>query len=219
MIERKDIQGTIVFIDHDYGEIHFSDRSNVITLPSDGGHLYGLDDLFSESTFGTFIVPGRMANEGCAGERTTVKEPEPEPEQSPKYVADEAFYNSIDTSVVRNFMGNRFERYESMDGTASYDEVLASGNDRMIADKIVNTNYADIMLHITPKKLVDKGQILENIECGEDILDNLLTYGLLKENSKGELYFTFKGLVVRRCLESACSIELVRTQFSTEVAC
>lgn len=208
MIERKEIQGTVVFIDHDYGEIHFSDKSNIIKLPSVGGQLYGLDDLFSESTFGTFIVPGRIASEGCADERITVKEPEPE--QSPKYVADESFYNSIDTSVVRNFMGNRFEGYKPMDKAVSYDEVLASGNDRMIADKIINTNYADIMLYITPKKLVDKGQILENIECGEDILDNLLTHGLLKENYKGELYFTFKGLVVRQNLENACNIENVQ---------
>ncbi|MCG7847785.1 MAG: hypothetical protein MIO93_01210 [ANME-2 cluster archaeon] len=208
MIERKDIQGTIVFIDHDNGEIHFSDRSNIIKLPSVDGQLYGLDDLFSESTFETFIVPSSMAGEGCADERITVKEPEPE--QSPKYVADETFYNSIDTSVVRNFMGNRFESYKPMDKAAGYDEVLASENDRMIAENIVNTTYADVLLYITSKKLIDKGQILENIECGEDILDNLLTHGLLKENYKGELYFTFKGLVVRRNLESACSIENVQ---------
>lgn len=211
MIERKDIQGTIVFIDHDNGEIHFSDKSNVIKLPSFGRQLDGLDDSFSESLFGTFMVPGKMSGQGHTDEHVTVEElkpePEPESEHSPKYVADEVFYNSIDTSVVRNFMGNRFEGYEPMDGTASYDEVLASGNDRIIADGIVNTTYADILLYITPKKLLDKGQILENVECSEDILDDLLTHGLLKENHKGELYFTFKGLVVRRDLESTCCVE------------
>ncbi|MCL7474789.1 MAG: hypothetical protein M8352_01945 [ANME-2 cluster archaeon] len=205
MIERKDIQGIIVFIDHDNGEIHFSDKSNVITLPAFGGQLHGINNLFSESPFGTFIVPGRMGSEGRADEHIRAKEPEPEP--SPKYVADEAFYNSIDTSVVRNFMGNRFEDHEPITMSAGYDEVLASGNDRMIADNIANTTYADILLYITPKKLVDKRQLLENLECSQDILDNLLIHGLLKENHRGELYFTFKGLVVRRDLESTCYVE------------
>lgn len=207
MIERKDIQGTVIFVDHDNGEIHFSDRTNVIKLPSFGGQLHGLNDVFSESPFGTFIVPG-MAVDGCTDECTdeciTAKDPEPE---QAEYVADETFFNSIDTSVVRNFMGNRFEAYGPINKTAGYDEVLASGNERVIAENIINTTYADVLLYITPKKLVDKKQLLENIECSQNILDDLLIHGLLKENHKGELYFTFKGLVVRHDLETTCCVE------------
>ncbi|MDF1556805.1 MAG: hypothetical protein P1P80_01290 [ANME-2 cluster archaeon] len=206
MIERKEIQGTVVFIDHDNGEIHFSDTSNVIRLSSTGRLIHESENLFHESPFNAFGIPVTSL-ENDAGEHFSQEDTE----HTPQYEADNVFYNAIDNSLIKNFMGSRFEDSEQFEMDASYDVVLASENAQMIADNIVNTIYAEVLMYLTPKKLIDKSHILENIECTQDMLDDLLTHGFLKENYKGELYFTFKGLLVRRGLEKTCCIENIHT--------
>lgn len=190
MIERREIRGNTIFIDHERGEIHFSEKSSIICLKSVFGKYNNGEEIFPESLFGEFRIPLNGGN----GQTIEQKE---NPPVKPDYKPDELFCNSIDNKSLKNIMGKQLKPSKTDDVQMSYDEILSSDDIPLIVDCIVNSPYADVLLHISPKKLVSKDQLQQEMEGNRGVLDELISYGLLKENQKSELFFTFKGLVVR----------------------
>lgn len=198
MIERKDIQGATIFIDHNRGEIHFSDKSHVIMFTSNFGMNHAASDFFSDTPFGTFSVPGTITGQECMNEPAAV---EPEQEMAQQYEPDNVFCNAIDNTTMRNVIKNSIGTPGSHEMPGSYDELLASDDIRMIVHNITDLPHADVLLYLTPKVLITKERLLNDTSYSESVVEDLITCGFLKENNNGELYFTFKGLVVRSDLE------------------
>lgn len=209
MIERKDIQGITVFIDHERGEIHFSDKHNIVRISSAFGQTKGAEGLFSETMFGTFRLPTDHTGQDNLDERITDGLDQ---ESISRYEPDDVFLTAAETPELHNVEKENFGDQVTEGLSIDYDELLSSEDIPLIVANIIDTPYSDALLFLNPRMLMDKEELLDNLDGNQDILPDLMNNNFLKENRNGELFFTFKGLVVRSEIEKICSQDKLQYQ-------